>query len=111
MLQGSVHGEGVPQAPVCVVTYQAGKQLGEQEPTGSWIILGCARGIASRSKEVILPTYSGLARQQVDIMERVQRSATKIVKGMEHFSYKKRLRELGSFRLEKKRFTGGSLKI
>lgn len=34
-----------------------------------------------------------------------------IVKGMEHFSYAKRLRELGFFRLENRRLTRGSLKI
>ncbi|PKU44317.1 rna-directed dna polymerase from mobile element jockey-like [Limosa lapponica baueri] len=71
-------------------------------------ILGCMkRSVASRSREVILPVYSALVRphleycvqlwspqhrKDMDLSERVQRRATKM---MEHPSYKDRLRELG----------------
>ena len=37
-------------------------------------------------------------------MECSQRKAAKIIQGIEHFSYKDRLRELGLFSLEKRRF-------
>ena len=85
-------------------------------------ILGCiTRSVASRATEVILPLYSALVglhleyqvqtwspqyRREMDLLEYVQRRATKLIQGLKFLSYKDRLRDLGLFSLKKRKVPG-----
>src|SRR5271157_3718586 len=79
------------------------------------------RNIHFKSKEVTVKLYRSLVRPRlefcvqawsphlrkyIDMLERVQHRATKLIEGYQHFSYEERLRKIGLISLEKRRGRG-----
>ena len=101
-------------APRLIIALQGLSDL-LSETTISW---AASKEVWPEGLEVILLLYSALVRPclecciqmwspqyriDVDLLEHIQRRATKMIQRMEHHSHEDRLRELGPFSLGKRK--------
>ena len=93
---------------------------------GNQILGLIRRNIVYKEKELIIPLYKTIVRprleyciqawrpyrkKDIDMLERVQRSATKMIQNLRNISYEMRLKECGLTTLETRRLRGDQIEV
>ena len=107
-------------------TLKFDRQCAESYKTANKVLGFIYRNFEYKSKDIILPLYKSLVRphleyavqfwcpyyqKDIDLMERVQRRATKLIPDMRNIPYEDRLKRLNLFSLETSRLRGELIQV
>ena len=105
---------------------KASEQCGIAAAKGNQILGLIRRNIVYKEKELIIPLYKTIVRphleyciqawrpyckKDIDMLERVQRRATKMIPKLMNISYEMRLKECGLKTLETRRLRGDQIEV
>ena len=108
------------------ISAEVSEQCGIAVSKGNQILGLIRRNITYKDKKLIIPLYKAIVRphleyciqawrpyrkKDIDILERIQRRATKIIPQLGDLSYEERLTECGLTTLETRRLRGDQIKV